>query len=309
MKQNTHAYLAWKAIQLAKESVENTVDTHGKLLAGQAKTAARLAAKEMQHRLRYYQDVTSEAAWVPDAVLKDMNPYHVFKLVTQAEFPGHDFSKCDEWPKDGVTYYRFSGGLPYRVDHIAQDIISMCKLRQFNDQFTLRQAFYHYLLLSHYVVDAHVPMHCDLRDDPPTDANDRVKPQGLYLSKNMHGDLEGLWDKAVSPLAIAEGAIVQTSLEEAADAGPYGETVKLDFKDCKKGAEIRPPTIAKSGLMDFMIDICIESKKRSLQLFAIDNPQQRNDAILPQMTREIFTTAVADLIAIWRYIWAQCQME
>ncbi len=305
--QNTHMYLACKAMQLARESISNTVDEGGAPLTGSRKAKERLAAKELQHRLRYYDGFSREAAWAPDAVLKDMNPYHVFKLVTQEEFPHHDFGQYDRIERGGVTYCRFSGGLPYRVDHIAQDIISMCKLRDFNDQFTLRQIIYHYLLMSHYLVDAHVPMHCDLRDDPPAQNDGGQKPQGRYMDKNAHKYLEALWDSAVSRVAIGEGIISQTLVDEAGSATEYDDQVRLTLGDCARGGAIRSPTIARGGLMTFMIDVCVESKKRCLRLFPLDDPENRDDTILPQMTREIFTTCVADLIAVWRYIWSQCQ--
>jgi len=139
MKKNTHIYLAYKAIQLTRESISNTLDEKGKYLEGKKKSQERLAVKELQHKLQYYEEVITEAAWAPDDVLKDMIPYHMFKLFTDDEFPGHTFTDRPKLQRDGVTYYRFSGGLPYRVDHIAQDIISMSKLRDFNDQFSLRQ--------------------------------------------------------------------------------------------------------------------------------------------------------------------------
>ena len=304
MKQNTHIYLAWKAIQLLRESISNTTDEEGSLLKGKRKTKERLAAKELQHKLRYYEHFITEAAWAPDAVLKDMNPYHIFKLFTDEEFPGHTFTDRPTFIRDEVTYYRFSGGLPYRVDHITQYVISMSKLRDFNDQFELKQIMYQYLLMSHYVVDAHVPVHCDLRDDPPKVNDGSEKPQGKYMDKNAHGKLETLWEKAVNKVAINEKIIPQALADEVGQSTDYTEQIKLVLDDCKKGGEIVVPTIAKGRLMGFMIDICIESKKRCQQLFPIDNPKERNDDILPDITRKIFTTCIADLIAIWRYMWA-----
>ena len=55
--------------------------------------------------------------------------------------------------------------------------------------------------------------------------------------------------------------------------------------------------------MDFMIDICIEAKKRGQLLFPIENPEKRNDDILPEITRNIFSDAIGDLISVWQYIW------
>lgn len=315
MKRNTHIYLAWKAIELMEESISNTVDEKGKYLEKTKKGDERKAAKSLQHMLQYYNKLIIEAAWAPDDVLKDMRPYHMFKLFTEDEsFELNEWEeKLDDMPqfeRDGLTYYRFSGGLPYRVDHIAQDIISMSKLRDFNDHFSLEQIMYHYLLMSHYVVDAHVPVHCDLRDDPPKKNDGSDKPKGKYMKKTAHGDLEMLWEKGVNHVAVKEKIIPKTLAEEGKKKTAYTELVTFDLEDCnKKGKEVKVPTISKGGLMDFMIDVCIESKKRSQQLFPVDNPKERNDAILPDMTREIFSTCIADLIAIWRYIRTYCQAE
>lgn len=309
MKKNTHIYLAWKAIQLTRESISNTVDEGGELLKGREKTRERLAAKGLQHRLQYHEHAITEAAWAPDEVLKDMNPFHMFKLFTDEEFPGHAFTDCPAIERDGVTYYRFSGGLPYRVDHIAQDIIGMAKLRDFNDQFSLRQIMYHYLLLSHYVVDAHVPMHCDLRDDPPPVNDGTKKPQGRYMRKDAHADLETLWEKAVNPVAIDEDIFPQTLAEEVGGDGRYRDQVQLDLSQCSRGGEIEFPTIAKGRLMEFMIDVCVASKRRCRQLFPLDAPEQRNDDILAGITRETFTSCVADLVAVWRYIDTYAQSD
>lgn len=311
MKRNTHIYLAWKAIQLTEESISNTLDEKGKYLKKERKGKERIAAKRLQHMLQYYDDFIIEAAWAPDDVLKDMRPYHMFKLFTEDEF---DVDKWGDRPKfvgdDNVTYYRFSGGLPYRVDHIAQDIISMSKLREHNDRFKYEQIMYHHLLMSHYVVDAHVPVHCDLRDDPPKKNDGSEKPKGKYMKKAAHGNLETLWEKAVNHVAVKEKIIPKTLAEEGKKKTEYTEFVTFDLEDCnERGRDVKVPTIAEGCLMDFMIDVCIESKKRSQKLFPVDNPKERNDEILPEMTREIFATCIANLIAIWRHKWAYSREE
>jgi len=154
-----------------------------------------------------------------------------------------------------------------------------------------------------------VPVHCDLRDDPPKVNDGSEKPQGAYLDKDAHSDLETLWEKAVNSIAITEEIIPQTLIDEVGQSTDYCQDVKLDLADCKKGGKIKFPTIAKGDLMNFMINVCLDSKNRCQKLFHIDNPQQRNDNILAEMTREIFTACVADLIAVWRYIWTYCQVD
>jgi hypothetical protein len=55
--------------------------------------------------------------------------------------------------------------------------------------------------------------------------------------------------------------------------------------------------------MDFMIDICVWSKERSMKLAPVANPSQYDPAILPGMTREIFADAISNLITIYLWMW------
>jgi len=311
MKHNTHIYLAAKAIELTRQSVDNTVNKKGTYLKGTKKTKERRAATERQRILQYYKDFLYEATWAPDDVLRDNDPYHIFKLFTDDEFPDHGFTDKQTYETEDGVFYKFAGGLPFRADHIAQEIINMSKLRDFNDQFEIRQIMYQYLLLSHYLVDAHVPMHCDLRDDPPKARRDsqpsrrrgKNKPDGEYMKSSAHNDLETLWDHAVTPVAIEEEILPRTWTKEKLEKTEYSEMITFNFNDCKKQGDIRVPIIPKRGLLDFMVDVCIESKRRGRILFPIDNPKERNDAVLPETTRNIFSDCIGNLMAVWRYIW------
>ena len=315
MKHNTHIYLAAKAIEFTKQSVDNTVDGNGRYLTRYRKRKERNMATDRQRILRHYQDVITEASWAPDDVLHDNDPYHIFKLFTDDEFPGHGLVDKQKFVRDGITYYKFAGGLPYRVDHLAQEIISMSKLRDYNDRFDLKQIMYNYLLISHYVVDAHVPVHCDLRDDPPTKGMDTEpsrrrgseKPSGKYMDKNAHTKLEKLWDDAVTPVAIREKIIVRSWDEDRVKDTKYSEHVSFCLDDCEKNQAVRVRIISPTGLMEFMANVCIESKKRGRRLFPLADPKKRNDGILAEITREIFADWIGNLMAIWRYIWVRHQ--
>lgn len=315
MKRNTHIYLAMKAIEFTKQSVDNMVYKDGKYVSGKSKSKERIMATNRLHILRYYKHLTAEACWGPDDILCDNDPYHIFKLFTDDEFPGHGLTDKQRITKDNITYYKFAGGLPYRIDHLAQQIVDMCKLRDYNDQFELRQIMYNYLLLSHYVVDAHVPMHCDLRDDPPKSGKNKEpsrrhgtnKPAGQYMKEGAHSDLETLWDDAVTPVAIKEEIVPLSWDKERTENTVYSDHISFTINDCKKGRAIKVPVISGTELMDFMINICIESKKRCQSLFPIESPEQRNDSILPGITRNIFADCIGNLMAIWRYIWIRHQ--
>ena len=313
MKHNTHIYLAAKAIELTRQSVDNMHDGNHNYMTGSKKTEERISATTHQRIFQYYQDLIEEATWAPDDVLKDNDPNHIFKLFTDEEFPGHGLKDRPTFKSGNQTFYKFAGGLPYRVDHLARSVLSMCKLREFNDQFDMKQIMYQYLLLSHYVVDAHVPMHCDLRDDPPKEGRHpdpsrrkgTQKPSGKYMKSDAHGKLESLWDEAVTPLAIEQEIFPRTWAKESTEKTELSDAVAFTFNDCKKGGEVEVITIPANGLMNFMIDVCINSKKRSQRLFPLDNPEERDDSVLKDITREIFADCIGSLLSIWRQIWSQ----
>lgn len=310
MKHNSHIYVAAKAMGMAATAVDNLVDEKGEYLTGSAKSAARTDANEMERLLHYYKERITEATWAPDDVLHDNHPFHVFKLFAEDEFPNHGMGQLAKFkdPESDRTYWKFSGGLPYRVDHMAQEIANMEKLRAYNDQYTLKQILYLYLMISHYVADAHVPNHCDLRDDPPKDDNSG-QPEGSYMEESAHRDLEELWDKAVTPVALAEDIAFPGWDTRTDEPTPLSPRVTFDMTSVEKGGEIKVHVIPQNKLMDFMINMCIKSKNRARDLFPVADPRTRNDDLLPQLTRTVFADTIGDLLSVWRYIWVRSRMR
>jgi len=245
-----------------------------------------------------------EASWAPDDVLNDKSLYHTFKLFTDAEFTDAPKYAAETHERSGKKYYRIKGGggLPYKVDHLAHIVADISKLRAYNDHFTQRQIMYLYIMISHYIVDAAVPMHCDMRDDPPS-ATDTTKPPQLdrYYSESLHGQIEDIWDKACTPAAVAERIMVADTYEDfhvPTDLTP-SITFQLDNKDHR--ALVRPYSVSDRGMMDFMVDMCVQSKERALRLFPIATPNQWDQANFPALTREVFADAISNLVTV--YLW------
>jgi hypothetical protein len=169
--------------------------------------------------------------------------------------------------RNGGALYRLpgSGGLPYKVDHLSRVIADLRKLRAYNDQFSQRQIIYLYLLASHYVVDACVPMHCDLRDDPPSE-EESSKPRGSYFPPSLHGQVEELFERAV-PRPVRPVGIVD---------------------------------VEGAGLMGFMIDLCAGSFYQSLELIPPGAEGAWSaKAITGAETDAIFSRAVAAVGSVW----------
>ena len=305
MKHNTHIYLAAKGIEFLYEGLGNLsyADTNKKV-SSSTRAKRRREGKVLQRMLMHYQDVISEAAWAPDDIINDKSQYHTFKLFTEQEFPdSRSFAR--EIHRD--TYYRASGGggLPYKVDHLARVISDMDKLRRYNDRCSMNQIMYQYLLISHYIVDAHVPMHCDLRDDPPS-ASDTSKPRnGNYYSDALHGKIEEMWEEAVTPIALEEEIIRAKRSDDDRPAPSLSQQVRFNVTNEEHCDEIVPYVVPNDDLMRYMINLCIETKESALQLFPIDDPSNWNREIFPEMTRQIFARTIGNLITVWIWMWGE----
>ncbi|MBW2974592.1 hypothetical protein KY366_02645 [Candidatus Woesearchaeota archaeon] len=152
-----------------------------------------------------HKDAFVQGAWFPDSVIADnLTGGHTFKLsrpsneeeekeakVIENTTPGHlscrrqfvDISRLKEkvCAKDKYT-------LPDRCEALSHAIRDMILIQRhepkgsdimFNDdQITL-----YFLMLSHYLADAHVPVHCDTRD--------------FYTPPKIHPDMEGCWDDEI----------------------------------------------------------------------------------------------------------------
>ena len=305
MKHNTHIYLAAKGIEFLYESLENLrYATTNRRVVSATISKRRREGKVLQRMLMHYQDAISEASWAPDDILSDKSQYHTFKLFTDRDFPDSSaFAK----EIHGGEYYRASGGggLHYKVDHLARVISDMNKLRRYNDRCSMNQIMYQFLLISHYIVDAHVPMHCDLRDDPPS-ARDTTKPRnGHYYSDALHGKIEQIWEDAVKPVAINEEIIKAKRKDDDRSAPPLSQQVQFNVTNDDHCDEIIPYVVPDNDLMRYMINLCIQTKERALRLFPIDDPLNWDQQIFPDMTREIFAQTIGNLITVWIWIWGE----
>jgi hypothetical protein len=306
MKHNTHIYTASKAIEFLRDSVDNLRYLSGAAVASKTKTKVKQQATDLQRLLRYHQSSIVEAAWAPDDVLNDKSLYHTFKLFTADEFPNPEKYTAEFYERNAKKYYRVSGsgGLPFKVDHLARIIADLVKLRAYNDHFSQKQIMYLYMMISHYVADAHVPMHCDLRDDPPS-ASDTTKPRPVerYYSESVHGQIEDLWDKASTPAAVAEEILIADTFDDHDQDTALTPQVKFSLTNKNDLKLIRPYSLTDRNMMEFMVDICVQSKERSLKLFPINNPTQWDQTAFPAMTREIFAEAIGNLITIYLWMW------
>lgn len=305
MKHNTHIYLAAKGIEFLYEGLNNLqyASTHKKA-ASTTIAKYRQKAKVLQQLLMHYQDMITEASWAPDDILNDKSQYHTFKLYTEAEFPGAASLAKESYRG---CYYRASGGggLPYKVDHLARVISDMNKLRGYNDRCSMNQIMYQFLMISHYIVDAHVPMHCDIRDDPPSESDTGKPRNGNYYSDDLHGLIEQIWEDAVTPVAIEEGILKVNRLGDGNQPNELSKKVRFNVINKTDCGAIVPYVIPDDDLMGYMIDLCIQTKEHALQMFPVGTPSDWNQTAFPEMTRTIFARTISNLISVWIWIWCR----
>jgi hypothetical protein len=139
-------------------------------------------------------------AWLPDTVIKDNTQGgHTWKYKLDSENgrvekrrpPDHNNCLSHVRGKLGrrVSLVTPISDLPDRCEALSQtirDTIRITNKIKSGDVvvFNNSQVALFFLMLSHYVCDAHVPVHCDSRD--------------FYTPSSVHPDLEGFWEKEIA---------------------------------------------------------------------------------------------------------------
>lgn len=184
MKKFTHAYLAFMAIK--------------RLQYGPIPEENKADAKALVKWFHSYRDFVIEGSWYPDEVIKDMATSHVIKYRPNDDGIPRAFKKLPKTmqlqtlgkksPLFGKNFEIVSGNLADRCESIAHSIVDDfkvltvedkgCPIAPTNNHIALR-----FFMLSHYIADCHMPLHCD----------DRPFSSG----ENIHGYLETQWDNQV----------------------------------------------------------------------------------------------------------------
>lgn len=195
MKQYTHAWLAMLAIKrLEKIEIPETVNASGKPtpLARDAKLLVRL--------FKNYRDFVVTGAWYPDHVLSDnAGDYsHSLKHTTFLAGEKPQFFKMPDTMevyqymkshspiyKNKVPYLVVKGNLHDRCDAMAHTIVDNFKIQYHEEKGnpilpSSTHMALRFFMLSHYLADAHMPLHCDARS----------------LGK-IHASIEGEWENQI----------------------------------------------------------------------------------------------------------------
>lgn len=184
MKQYTHAWLAMMAMQRLEKAALSKSE--------------QKAAKSLIKWFKNNRDFVVQGAWYPDAIIKDMASSHVLKYK-----PG-DKTEAGAFKKLPTTYHLYKigkssdlykkaytvekGNLPDRCEAFAHSIIDNMKMQESEDKGspispTDNHVATLFFMLSHYIADAHMPLHCDVRQFSEGD--------------DIHARIEKEWDDVV----------------------------------------------------------------------------------------------------------------
>jgi len=185
MKQYTHAWLG----MMAMKRLQKTEITAEK----EKKAVTSLLKWFMNNR-----DFVIKGSWYPDAVIKDMATSHVLKYSPGSPtLPGvfkklpnnyHLYQIGKTSPMYLKAYTVDKGNLPDRCESLAQSIIDNLKIQESEDKGspispTDNHVATIFFMLSHYIADAHMPLHCDVRQ--------------FSEGKDIHATIEKEWDEAM----------------------------------------------------------------------------------------------------------------
>jgi hypothetical protein len=184
MKKYSHAWLAFMAIKRLEQA---------KIAAADKKYADNLIQWFKDHR-----DDVIQGAWYPDQVIKDMATSHVLKI-TPSDKAGNVFKKlpptyssyqlCKTHPLKNRSFaVEKSDNLPDRCESIAHSVIDHLKMQSSEDRGspvlpTNNQIALLLFMLSHYIADGHMPLHCDSRR--------------FSEGANVHAKIESDWEEQI----------------------------------------------------------------------------------------------------------------
>lgn len=235
-----------------------------------------------------------------------------------------------EFRKPVWIHEKASGHLPDRVIAITHSVIDMLKMSDYplafyarkkrpkaymredlssrkikdlslSPNFSARQVAITFFLLSHYIADAHMPLHCDLRDYGGKGVRRR-------LPRTLHPSIEEAWEDSFPEKKILTlHEYTTASLDEVIAELPRGSLIELDSSgEYALSTRITKP---KYNEWDEMVNVCRATYAFSREW--IKKPHRDVQALINKMGEEefkratncIFNDAVAEIARIWLKAW------
>jgi hypothetical protein len=249
---------------------------------------------------------------------------------------------CLEYVKDSPelnkSYWSQEGHLPNRVislSHIAGDMMKMSdypltfyaqkekpkdyqndltakniKDLSLSPNFSARQIALVFFILSHYICDVHMPLHCDLRDyGGKIEGNIAPIKVKRRLPKELHPSIEEEWENY-----FPEKEFLALNSEATYSIGdlvikkmPTGSPIKIDT-DKKYALDKKIPKIVRDEWEEMVM---VGRTSYALAKTWLDAPYKDASDLMKKKSKEefydvtnrIFHDAVQDIAAIWLKAW------
>lgn len=327
MKRYTHAWLSLKALELLK-------GYQGRFNEERNKRLGRFI-EFMSH----YPSTFVRGAWFPDTIIKDnIQGGHTWKYSLDATNgrivpyrpPPHNRCLCFVSSELGkrVSLNDRTSDLPDRCEALSQtirDVIRITNRIPSGDvlAFNNSQIAVIFLMLSHYVCDAHVPVHCDNRD--------------FYTPSKVHPDLEGLWEHQVEKYYRVSTKTKRFILDEnqnlQIDTGrrgfPNSTLYRCDdvlkespWDNMSQAGQNWRDFLGKTNrnLWDYLVSVCLVSFHMSLKMFPLKPqagvdyntvrimrvPPLRDDVL--QYSPYILADAISSVALVWLATWERWKL-
>lgn len=277
MKKYTHAWLALQAVGLLK-----------RFKGGFSKERNRSLDRFLAF-IGTHQNTFVRGAWFPDTVVKDNTQGgHTWKyradeqagIKPKRKAPDHVLCRqfvADRLDAKLVLDERISD-LPDRCESLSQmirDCVLITNKMKKGDilGFNNSQIAVMFLMLAHYICDAHVPVHCDARD--------------LYNPSKVHPDLEAFWEKEITKFYTVSKKAEQFdldpdgNLQRKANKTGYDMSFLHEFDQIldqyrwKNMTDAKPHWRAFLGagnknFWDYIVSVCVVSFHMSQLMFPPD---------------------------------------
>ncbi|GBE56445.1 hypothetical protein BMS3Bbin16_00651 [archaeon BMS3Bbin16] len=240
--------------------------------------------------------------------------------------------KSEELKKPVWVHEKVSGHLPDRVIALNHAIIDMLKMGDYplafyakkttpkayltkdlaskkikdlslSPNFSARQIAITYFMASHYIADAHMPLHCDLRD-----YGSKKQKIKRTIPKTLHPSIEEKWeDSFPDKKTLAIHDYTTDTLNDIVTKLPTGTLIEIDTKqEYRLNNRITKP---KKNEWQEMVNTCRTSHAFSKEW--IKTPHKDAQALIQadgkdqfqKATNHIFHDAVESVARIWRKAW------
>lgn len=306
MKKYTHAWIAFMAMK--------RIETAN--LPEEIKADAKALVKWFKN----YRDFVIEGAWYPDEVYKDMATSHIIKYTplpddevtvkfrklpsNVAMYTSNNSAKKN--PLFGKQFNIVGGNCADRCESIAHNIVDDFKMLKIEEKGnpicpTNNNIATRFFVLSHYIADCHMPLHCDSRS--------------FSSGANIHGLIESEWDKQ-----IKKSYSIDTD-NERFFYDPSGYPLRTDkisqlMKDIEDEVTNREYNhswgTGNSSTWDYMSSISQYSYLLAYKMLPLGTSEEitkdefrEMDAYknLDEYTKMIFCDAIDSVAKIWLHVW------